>query len=57
MKKEEIEKINPILKETFHPLFEKGFISKKEYDKIITSVISSLDTYSVNLEQTRLKQQ
>jgi len=32
MKKEEVEKINPILKETFQPLFEKGFISKEEYD-------------------------
>jgi len=49
MKKEEIEKINPILKETFQPLFEKGFISKEEYDEIITSEISSPDTYLVNL--------
>ncbi|GBF19441.1 MULTISPECIES: hypothetical protein [Arenibacter] len=49
MKKEEIDKINPILKETFQPLFEKGFISKEEYDEIITSEISSRDTYLVNL--------
>ncbi|TLP75627.1 glycogen/starch/alpha-glucan phosphorylase [Maribacter sp. ACAM166] len=49
MKKSEIEKINPILKETFQPLFEKGFISKEEFDKIITSEISSPDTYLVNL--------
>jgi len=49
MKKEEVEKINPILKETFQPLFEKGFISKEEYDEIITSEISSPDTYLVNL--------
>ena len=49
MKKEEIDKINPILKETFQPLFEKGFISKEEYDEIITSEISSPDTYLVNL--------
>ncbi|MCM4174171.1 hypothetical protein DHD32_22140 [Arenibacter sp. TNZ] len=49
MKKEEIEKINPILKETFQPLFEKGFITKEEYDEIITSEISSPDTYLVNL--------
>jgi|GEM_PF-5072346 hypothetical protein len=49
MKKEEIEKINSMLKETFQPLFEKGFISKEEYDEIITSEISSPDTYLVNL--------
>lgn len=49
MKKEEIDKINPILKETFQPLLEKGFISKEEYDEIITSEISSPDTYLVNL--------
>ena len=44
-----IEKINPILKETFQPLFEKVFISKEEYDEIITSEISRPDTYLVNL--------
>ncbi|MCM4162771.1 MULTISPECIES: hypothetical protein [unclassified Arenibacter] len=49
MKKEEIEKINPILKETFQPLFGKGFITKEEYDEIIASEISSPDTYLVNL--------
>jgi len=30
-------------------LFEKGFITKEEYDEIITSEISSPDTYLVNL--------
>jgi hypothetical protein len=40
MKKEELEKINPILKEKFPPLFEKGFITKEEFNEIITSEIS-----------------
>lgn len=49
MEKTEIEKFNPLLKKTFQPLFEKGFISKEEFDRLITSEISSPDTYLVNL--------
>ncbi|TLP74248.1 hypothetical protein [Maribacter sp. ACAM166] len=49
MKEEELEKINPILKETFQPLLNKGFITKEEFNEIITSEISSPDTYLVNL--------
>jgi mannitol/fructose-specific phosphotransferase system IIA component (Ntr-type) len=49
MKEEELEKINPILKETFQPLLKKGFITEEEFNEIITSEISSPDTYLVNL--------